>query len=225
MRSVLFVGQSGEEAEALARELEVNGYRVSLCPVGGVEDALTAGEPPDVLVVDLTTAGEEPALRYLWDEPARTDSPVAIALVRREQLLHYDLPTAIDDFLALPAAAGELATRVRRALKRRRPEESDRVLRCGDLTIDLASYMVFVADRQVNLTYKEYELLRFLATNADTVFTRETLLNKVWGYDFYGGARTVDVHVRRLRGKIEDRHHSFIETVRNVGYRFRSGLP
>jgi two-component system alkaline phosphatase synthesis response regulator PhoP len=99
------------------------------------------------------------------------------------------------------------------------------VLRCGDLTIDLANYMVFVAGRQVNLTYKEYELLRFLAANADTVFTRETLLNKVWGYDFYGGARTVDVHVRRLRSKIEDRHHSFIETVRNVGYRFRTGSP
>ena len=222
---MLFVGQRGEEAEALARELEVSGYRVSLCPAGGAGDALAAGDPPDVLLVDLSTAGEEPALRYLWDEPARSDSPVAIALIRREQLPHHDLPTAIDDFLALPAAAGELAARLRRALRRRRPEESERVLRCGDLTVDLANYMVFVAGRQVNLTYKEYELLRFLATNADTVFTRETLLNKVWGYDFYGGARTVDVHVRRLRSKIEDRHHSFIETVRNVGYRFRSSLP
>ena len=74
----------------------------------------------------------------------------------------------------------------------------------------------------MTLTYKEYELLRFLATNPDTVFTREALLNKVWGYDFYGGARTVDVHIRRLRSKIEDAHHSFIETVRNVGYRFRA---
>jgi len=222
---VLFVGQRGEEAEALARELEVSGYRVSLCPAGGAGDALTAGDPPDVLLVDLATAGEDPAIRRLWDEPATADSPVVIALVRREQFPHYDLPTSIDDFLALPAPAGELAARVRRALRRRRPEESDRVLHCGDLTIDLANYMVFVADRQVNLTYKEYELLRFLATNADTVFTRETLLNKVWGYDFYGGARTVDVHVRRLRSKIEDRYHSFIETVRNVGYRFRTGLP
>ena len=222
---MLFVGQRGEEAEALARELEVSGYRVSLCPAGGAGDALAAGDPPDVLLVDLSTAGEEPALRYLWDEPARSDSPVAIALIRREQLPHHDLPIAIDDFLALPAAAGELAARLRRALRRRRPEESERVLRCGDLTVDLANYMVFVAGRQVNLTYKEYELLRFLATNADTVFTRETLLNKVWGYDFYGGARTVDVHVRRLRSKIEDRHHSFIETVRNVGYRFRTSLP
>jgi DNA-binding response OmpR family regulator len=225
LRNVLFVGQSSEEAEALARELETGGFRVSLCPAGGVEDALTAGDPPDVLVVDLTSAGEDPAIRRLWDEPATADSPVVIALLRCEQLPHYDLPTSIDDFLALPAAAGELAARVRRAVRRRRPEESDRVLHCGDLTIDLANYMVFVADRQVSLTYKEYELLRFLATNADTVFTRETLLNKVWGYDFYGGARTVDVHIRRLRSKIEDRYHSFIETVRNVGYRFRTSLP
>lgn len=224
MRSVLFVGQGGGEAEALARELESDGYRVSVCPAGGIEDAMTSGDPPDALVVDLTTAGEEAALRYLWDEPAGADSPVAIALLRREQLPHHDLPAAVDDFLALPAVAGELAARLKRALKRRRPEESDRVLRCGDLTIDLANYMVFVAGRQVTLTYKEYELLRFLATNADTVFTRETLLNKVWGYDFYGGARTVDVHIRRLRSKIEDRHHSFVETVRNVGYRFRAAL-
>jgi len=225
LHSVLLVAQQGNELDALVRELEAGGYRVSLCPAGGVEDAMTSGDPPDVLVLDLTTAGEEPALRYLWDEPTGTDSPVAIALLRREQVPHHDLPAAVDDFVALPAAAGELAARVRRALKRRRPEESDRALRCGDLTIDLANYMVFVGGRQVSLTYKEYELLRFLATNPDTVFTRETLLNKVWGYDFYGGARTVDVHIRRLRSKIEDRHHSFIETVRNVGYRFRSGLP
>jgi len=222
---VLFVGQRDEEVEALTRELEVRGFRVSLCSGGEAEDALAGSDPPQVLVVDLATAGEDPAIRRLWDEPATADSPVVIALLRREQLPHYDPPASIDDFLALPAPAGELAARVRRALRRRGPEESDRVLRCGDLTIDLANYMVFVADRQVNLTFKEYELLRFLATNTDTVFTRETLLNKVWGYDFYGGARTVDVHVRRLRSKIEDRYHSFIETVRNVGYRFRTGLP
>ena len=73
------------------------------------------------------------------------------------------------------------------------------------------------------MTYKEYELLRFLALNEGKVCTREMLLNRVWGYDFYGGARTVDVHIRRLRSKIEDRHHTFIETVRNVGYRFQAG--
>ena len=71
------------------------------------------------------------------------------------------------------------------------------------------------------LTFKEYELLKFLARTSGRVFTREALLNRVWGYDYYGGDRTVDVHIRRLRSKIEDSSHTFIETVRNIGYRFR----
>jgi len=100
--------------------------------------------------------------------------------------------------------------------------EGNNKLRCGDLVINLASREVFLANRPVTLAYKEYELLRFLLSNSDTVFTREALLNRVWGYDFYGGARTVDVHIRRLRSKIEGPGHAFIETVRNVGYRFRS---
>ena len=87
--------------------------------------------------------------------------------------------------------------------------------------MDLTSYRVFVSGRPVDLTFKEYELLRVLASHPDQVFTRETLLNRVWGYEFFGGARTVDVHIRRLRSKMEDADHTFIETVRNVGYRFK----
>ena len=113
-----------------------------------------------------------------------------------------------------------VAARVRRAIWLKSGVESDNTLSAGDLRLDLANYKVYVSGRPIELTYKEYELLRFLATNQDKVFTREALLNRVWGYDFYGGARTVDVHIRRLRSKIEDRAHTFIETVRNVGYRF-----
>ena len=95
------------------------------------------------------------------------------------------------------------------------------LIECGDLIIDLGKCEVSLSGRSVALTFREYELLRFLASNKRKVFTRETLLNKVWGYDYYGGDRTVDVHVRRLRGKIEGRGHSFIDTVRNIGYRFK----
>ena len=76
-------------------------------------------------------------------------------------------------------------------------------------------------NRVIELTFKEYELLLYLAGNKGRVFTRESLLNKVWGYDLFGGDRTVDVHIRRLRSKIEDPEHTFIETVRNIGYRFK----
>jgi DNA-binding response OmpR family regulator len=134
----------------------------------------------------------------------------------------FDPALGLDDFVAKTASAGELSLRLRQALWRRTGVDARNVLRCGDLEMDLANYTVQVGDRPVELTYKEYELLRVLATNPGRVLNRETLLNKVWGYDFYGGARTVDVHIRRLRFKIEDRHHTFIETVRNVGYRFHA---
>ena len=91
----------------------------------------------------------------------------------------------------------------------------------GDLVIDLPKYEVRQAGRLIILTLKEYELLCLLASNAGKVFTRKTLLNKIWGYNYYGGARTVDVHITRLRNKIEDSSHSFIGTVRGVGYKFK----
>lgn len=150
-----------------------------------------------------------------------------IALLTNEQLEHYDFSIGIDDFQIAPLRAQELVVRVQQALWRagKIPREDDEVLRCGDLVIDTTRYEVYVAGRPMELTFKEYELLRFLATNQDKVFTREVLLNRVWGYDYFGGARTVDVHIRRLRSKIEDRDHLFIETVRNVGYRFRPSSP
>ena len=96
------------------------------------------------------------------------------------------------------------------------------VIRVGDLVIDTNRYDVFVAGRPVLLTFKEYELLKLLASHPRRVFTREALLEQVWGYEYFGGTRTVDVHVRRLRSKTDDTTHTFIDTVWNVGYRFRT---
>ena len=93
----------------------------------------------------------------------------------------------------------------------------------GPLVLNLETYQAAVAGRALDLTYMEYELLRFLAARPGKVFTRETLLSRVWGYEYYGGARTVDVHVRRLRAKLGEEHAHLIETVRSVGYRFGQG--
>jgi DNA-binding response OmpR family regulator len=109
--------------------------------------------------------------------------------------------------------------RVRRTIWLRSGVESDNTLKAGELHIDLGNYKVFISGKPIDLI-QGVRTLRFMATNRDKVFTREALLNRVWGYDFYGGARTVDVHIRRLRSKIEDHGQTFIETVRNVGYRF-----
>jgi DNA-binding response OmpR family regulator len=89
--------------------------------------------------------------------------------------------------------------------------------------LNLETYQAAVAGKALDLTYMEYELLRFLAARPGKVFTRETLLSRVWGYEYYGGARTVDVHVRRLRAKLGEEHAHLIETVRSVGYRFGHG--
>ena len=134
----------------------------------------------------------------------------------------YDLAvprTGIDDFCTVSASGAELITRVRRLMKTN--PESGEIIRRGDLSIDVEMCEVSLGGNLVELTFKEYELLKFLATYPGRVHSRDVLLDRVWGYDYYGGDRTVDVHIRRLRSKIEDHNHTFIDTVRNVGYRFR----
>ena len=113
-----------------------------------------------------------------------------------------------------PAAAGHRPPGRRRGP--RRPDE----IRSGDLAIDEATYTARLRGRVLDLTFKEFELLKFLAQHPGRVFTRAQLLQEVWGYDYFGGTRTVDVHVRRLRAKLGPEHEALIGTVRNVGYRF-----
>jgi DNA-binding winged helix-turn-helix (wHTH) protein len=201
VNQILLIDAS-EELQPLAQALTDAGFGIAHATL---DRALAPGaEAPRVMVFSMIGRPDAQAIRNV---------------LRSRELLPET--ATFDDFIVHPALAEEAVARVRRAIWRKSGVESDNTLRAGDLTMDLANYKVFIAGRPIDLTYKEYELLRFLATNRDKVFTREALLNRVWGYDFYGGARTVDVHIRRLRSKIEDgQHHTFIETVRNVGYRF-----
>jgi DNA-binding response OmpR family regulator len=221
MEELLLVGAT-EELQTLVVELEQAGLHVSTCRLDEAAGCISADEPADALLVNLMDGADETV-----DQLARVDSiparPATVAILRSDQLtaLAIDLPA--DDFVSFPTPTDELVVRIRRAARRRVGAEGPDVLRFGDLAIDQAGYRVFVGGRPVELTYKEYELLRCLALNQDKVCTREMLLSQVWGYDFYGGARTVDVHIRRLRSKIEHSAHSLVETVRNVGYRFHVG--
>jgi DNA-binding response OmpR family regulator len=144
-----------------------------------------------------------------------------ITLVPRQRVANLDVTLEISDFVVTPPDPDELVTRVKQALWRTRLEQGEDVIRVGDLVINPSTYEVSLKGKRVNLRFKEYELLRLLVTNPGRVYTREALLSSVWGYDYFGGTRTVDVHIRRLRSKIEDAEHSFIETIWNVGYRFR----
>jgi two-component system alkaline phosphatase synthesis response regulator PhoP len=195
---------------------------VEHCPAEELSARLATGAAADLLLLNLTRAslsGEHPAFLTMRTQ----DRPPSLALLREDQVMELDPTLGIDDFAIHPVAPAELLARVQHVLWRRAGIDARNVLRSGDLLIDQAGYKVFVGGRPVDLTYKEYELLRYLASQRDKVLTREALLNRVWGYDFYGGARTVDVHIRRLRSTLEDRNHTFIETVRNVGYRFHAG--
>jgi DNA-binding response OmpR family regulator len=162
----------------------------------------------------------EKALNLLTRLKRKTNLPV-LAIADKEDMNSLVTLSNIDDFILIPYDMEELVIRIKRLLQRIKNLESSDILKCDGLTIDLTKYEVTLENRVIELTFKEYELLLYLASNKGRVFTREALLNKVWGYDYFGGDRTVDVHIRRLRSKIEDSDHTFIDTVRNIGYRFR----
>ena len=172
---------------------------------------------PEAVVVD---AGEHPAQAWsvLQALRARDARIPAVVIVERDQLERFPWHELADEFVYPGAPAPEVATRL--AMLRRRTGAGDgSVIRLGTLSLDTETYRVTASGRSLDLTYKEFELLRFLASRPGRVSTRPALFREVWGYDFYGGTRTVDVHVRRLRSKLGPEHEHLIETVRGVGYR------
>ena len=125
-----------------------------------------------------------------------------------------------EDFIVAPFHPSEFDARIRHLLSRVGIGDTMESVVYGSLELNLETYQAVIDGQPLDLTYMEYELLKFLAQNPGRVFTRETLLSRVWGYEYYGGARTVDVHIRRLRAKLGEEHAALISTVRSVGYRF-----
>ena len=149
------------------------------------------------------------------------DAPM-IVVVTEGGLAAITAEWGADDVILHTAGPAEVEARLRLALGRRAGSATDvpDEIRSGDLAIDEATYSARLRSRPLDLTFKEFELLKFLAQHPGRVFTRAHLLQEVWGYDYFGGTRTVDVHIRRLRAKLGPEHDSLIGTVRNVGYRF-----
>lgn len=145
---------------------------------------------------------------------------IVVAVAATLPVLHGNW--GFDDWLLRGATAGEVEARLRLAIARRAELDSGRSCRVGDLVVDEESYQVSLRGTPLDLTYKEFELLKTLAGHPNRVFSRELLLNEVWGWDYYGGSRTIDVHIRRLRAKFGPEHDQLIETVRGVGYKLVS---
>jgi DNA-binding response OmpR family regulator len=214
---VFIIADESEPIRKLSSGLVQSGFICSIASDGEkvVEQAV------DLVLVDMDGAPAGSGIKHLVQRIKQERHVPVIALVFREALGSLDPAMSIDDFVVEPWEPAEVVARAKRALWRTSNIDSNELIKCGDLVIDLAKCEVSIGGRLVVLTFKEYELLRFLASNRERVFTREALLDKVWSYDYYGGDRTVDVHIRRLRSKIEDSTHTFIETVRNIGYKFR----
>jgi DNA-binding response OmpR family regulator len=175
-------------------------------------DGASVGRPALAVVV----APNEPDLiRRLRSDDELRDVPLLLA-AEPEHI--DDSATEVDELLVRPFSPLELEVRVARARRLTQGVEADEVVRCGELALNLRTYQVTVDGAAASFTYMEYELLKFLMTHPNRVFSREALLSRVWGYDYYGGARTVDVHIRRVRAKLGSAYAWRVQTVRSVGY-------
>jgi DNA-binding response OmpR family regulator len=217
----LIIAEEKEQVRKLGTELFGKGLLCSIEPNGQKSDWKLNGQTPDLVLVALNGAQNDSRIVRMSRLIKEENHLPVIALLSKEALSRFDSDFPADDFVLEPWDAAEVAARVKHILGKAKNVEDKEVIKCGELTIDTAKYEVYVNNRPVELTFKEYELLKFLVIHKGRVFTRETLLNEVWGYDYYGGDRTVDVHIRRLRSKIECSDHVFIETVRNIGYKFK----
>jgi DNA-binding response OmpR family regulator len=220
MYRILLVGDARSALAALTAALAQQGHAVR--QVRAKEDlAAAVGRlRPQAALVDALSLGAafERRCQDLRRLTAPTEVPL-IAVVDPDWLSAGSLPAGVADFLCEPVSASEAEARLRRALFPDAPALSDDVVRVGPLAIDQGRHEVFLAGRPLDLTLREYDLLTFLAGRPGRVFSREALLDRVWGLDYLGGARTVDVHVRRLRVKLDDEVGQLLQTVRGVGYR------
>ncbi len=188
-----------------------------------VTDATDVGDraPEHGWVALVVELGDDPVPGLAIARRARESFDVpALVIASRGQL--DDLGAAeYDDFVLTPLDQAELAVRLRRIRTvAADTRDIDEVVQFKDLELNLATYQATLGAQPVDLTYMEYELLRFLVTHPAKVWSRDQILSKVWGYDYFGGSRTADVHVRRLRAKLGEERASWIATVRSVGYRF-----
>lgn len=181
-------------------------------------DASLAISDVDIVVVDAT--GDLRLAMAACRQAATHELRPPVMVVAAEQTLAVLRDNwGFDDWLLASASPGEIEARLRLIVASVTAVEKDRAASIGDLVVDEDSYQVRLRGTPLDLTYKEFELLKTLATHPNRVFSRDLLLKEVWGYDYYGGSRTIDVHVRRLRAKFGPEHDHLIETVRGVGYK------
>lgn len=219
MSSLLLLTNALQPSAEVLPALGLLLHNVRVAPAEG--PALVDTPGADVILID--GRRDLPQVRSLCQLLRSTGPGCPLLLVVTEGgLAAVTADWGVDDVLLDTAGPAEVEARIRLAMGRRQlvDDDSPMEIRNGDLSVDEATYSAKLKGRALDLTFKEFELLKYLAQHPGRVFTRAQLLQEVWGYDYFGGTRTVDVHVRRLRAKLGPEHESLIGTVRNVGYRF-----
>ncbi len=232
MQTILVVDDEENIVELIKFNLEREGYRVVTAGDGNTAIALAESESPDLILLDVMLPGMDGlgVCRILNQKPKTRNIPIIMLSARAEELDKVlGLEIGADDYVTKPFSTRELVARIKARLRRNRESEeiildkSCSRLVFNRLVIDQEKFLVTVDGSRLDLTPKEFELLKFLACEPGKVFSRDYLLEKIWGYDYLGDSRTVDVHIRHIRQKFEQipGQPQFIETVRGVGYRFK----
>ena len=205
----------------LAQSLDLAGFSWKAVANSAIADEQSMDQDWAGAVI---VADEEPNDAFAFARSLRNKSKPQqgiLILLNATQLGQLELRDELfDDFILTPFRHQELEARLKHLFWSQGVDSRGEVLTHGDLILNLETYQAAVSGRPLDLTYMEYELLKFLVSHPGKVFSRETLLSRVWGYDYFGGARTVDVHVRRLRSKLGEEYAGLIQTIRSVGYSF-----
>lgn len=226
MSNVLIVDDEPTIAELIEFNLRKAGYRVLKADNGHTALQLVRSDKPDLIILDLMIPGIDgmEVCRKLKGQQQTASIPIIMLTAKNEEVDKIvGLELGADDYMTKPFSPRELVARVKAVLRRSHKESiHDGELAVGKLRLNFASYVAYLDNEKLELTPKEYELLKLFITNVGKAYTREQLLEKVWGYEYFGDTRTVDVHVRHLRAKLATQPEvaEAIETVRGVGYRF-----
>lgn len=225
---ILIVDDEEHIQELIKFNLENNGYKV-ICAGDGIEALkLARKELPQLVLLDVMLPGMDgyDVCKEMRRDNSISNIPIIMITAKGEELDKIlGLELGADDYITKPFSVRELVARTKAVLRRTKSQEIDNVYKFGNISIDLQRHEVLKNEEKVDLTLKEFELFEVLIKNKGRVMTRDFLLDKIWGYEYIGETRTVDVHIRHLRKKIEDddKNPKFIETIRGIGYRFNSG--
>lgn len=225
---ILIVDDEEHIVELIKFNLENNGYNIITANNGIDALKVAKQELPQLVLLDLMLPGMDgfDVCKEIRKDMSISNMPIIMLTAKSEELDKIlGLELGADDYLTKPFSVRELLARVKAILRRTKNQYLETVYSFGDIIIDFTRHEVVKNNIKVELTLKEFELLEILLKNKGRVMTRDFLLDKIWGYDYIGETRTVDVHIRHLRQKIEDddKNPKYIETIRGIGYRFNIG--